>query len=66
LIEALREVCESIAPGRAACTDLGAALVCRYLGPSTEQAQRVLRALHGVLRPHALGARALIPRIFET
>jgi urease accessory protein len=66
LLELLRAACDSIAPGRAACTDLGPALLCRYLGPSTEQAQRVLRSLHGLLRERCLGARALTPRIFDT
>lgn len=66
LLEALRAASEAIAPGRAACTQLGAALVCRYLGPSTEQAQRVLRMLHGLLRERGLGCRALTPRIFDT
>jgi len=66
LVDRLREVLASVAAGRAACTDLGAALVCRYLGPSVEQAQRALRAVHGVLREHCLGAAAITPRIFLT
>ena len=66
LVERVRQVLASAAAERAGCTDLGAALVCRYVGPSVEQAHAALRAAHGVLREQCLDAAAITPRIFLT
>jgi urease accessory protein len=41
-------------------------LVVRYLGNSTERAQRLLRAIWQLLRPSTLGRPAVRPRIWAT
>jgi urease accessory protein UreH len=66
LVDSVRELLASFAPGRAVCTELGAALVCRYRGPSVEQARHAFAAVHGFLRERCFDARALTPRILLT
>jgi len=66
LVDGVRELLSSFAAGRAACTELGAAIVCRYRGPSVEQARHAFGAVHGLLRERCFDARALTPRILLT
>lgn len=66
LVDGVRTLLASFAPGRTACTELGAALVCRYRGPSVEQARHAFGAVHGFLRERCFDARALTPRILLT
>ncbi len=66
VVEALRAVLAAEAPGEAACSELPHALVCRYLGPSAERAQRALRAAWAVLRARCFGTSAIPPRIWAT
>jgi urease accessory protein len=65
-LDALRGLLSELAPRHSACTRIGSALVCRYLGTSVEQAQRVFRASWSVLRRHCMGKSAVEPRIWAT
>jgi urease accessory protein len=61
-----REALFAVAERETACTLLPGALVCRYLGPSTERAQRAFRAAWCVLRARCFGVEAVAPRIWAT
>jgi urease accessory protein len=61
-----RDALYAVAGRETACTLLPGALVCRYLGPSTERAQRALRAAWSVLRVRCFGVEAVAPRIWAT
>lgn len=50
----------------AAVTAVEELLVCRYLGPRTEDARRCFETLWTALRPRCSGRRAVPPRIWST
>lgn len=52
--------------GAFAATALGGAIVCRYLGDSAERARDLFSGAWEILRPAALGLRAVLPRIWAT
>jgi urease accessory protein len=63
---ALAPVGTSVGLGLASASAVGDVLVVRYLGPSSEQALRVLQRVWRVLRPLALGCEAVLPRVWAT
>jgi urease accessory protein len=68
-LPALRALADALpADDLAAVTVLGggAALACRYLGPSVERGGRFLREAWRLLRPALLGRPAVPPRIWAT
>ncbi|MFI5307031.1 MAG: urease accessory protein UreD [Polyangiales bacterium] len=66
LVSQARDALLAVAPRQTACSKLPGALVCRYLGTSTEQARQALGAAWSALREHAFGVRAVAPRIWAT
>jgi urease accessory protein len=66
LLMRVREALAGVAARETACSLLPGALVCRYLGPSTERAQQAFVAVWRTLRLHCFGVEAVAPRIWAT
>lgn len=66
VLESVRPLCEASASGTAGVTLVNGVLVLRYLGHSTEQAQRLFRHAWHILRPPVTGKKATPPRIWNT
>lgn len=70
ILESVRPLCESLCEnalsGTAGVTLFNGVVILRYLGGSTEQAQRLLRRAWQHLRPQVTGKAATPPRIWNT
>ena len=66
MLQLARETLPQPVRGHIGLTLLGELLVARYLGDSSEEAQRLFRSLWGCLRPLLIGRTACPPRIWST
>ncbi|HPQ96358.1 MAG: urease accessory protein UreD [Thiothrix sp.] len=67
VLELARSGCEMLLPqGHAGVTLMHEVLIVRYLGTSTAEARRLLRAVWQAIRPLVTGHAAVAPRIWNT
>lgn len=66
MLDSVRPLCDGLESVTAGVTLLNGVLVLRYLGESTEQAQRLFRHAWHILRPLVTGKNATPPRIWNT
>lgn len=65
LIESLRGL-DSALTGRFSVTQLDGVVVCRYLGPATQEVRQSFERAWGLLRPAVIGREACPPRAWRT